>query len=196
MISLIKKKSKAPAEKKQNHLTGMNAPALMARHDAAYAQATSLFSDNLFSYTDEQRSRIYKQILSLLETAIKAKKSIPTTTSSDNASDPIVQYLKLLKDTIQAAYALVAHEMILFQEEKQLSNFIGSEIASQFRTTDEIFANSELNICHSTNELIEMASPAMNRNRERILKTFQREDLLRYKKAFSGFSELYKKFKP
>ena len=196
MISLIKKKSKFIAEKKQNHLTGMNAPALMARHDAAYAQAVNLFSDNLFSYTDEQRSRIYKKILSLMETAIKAKKSIPTSTSDNNTVDPIVQYLMLLKDTIQAAYALVTHEMILFQEEKQLSNFIGSEIASQFRTTDEIFANSELNICHSTNELIEMAGPAMHRNRERILKTFQQEDLLRYKKSFSGFSELYKKFKP
>ncbi len=195
MLPLIKKKEKINTGKKQNHLTGMNAPALTARHDAAYDQAISLFIDNLFSHSDEQRSRIYKYILKLLETAIQAKKSIPTA-SFDNAIDPIIQYLLLLKDTIQAAYALVTHEMILFQEEKQLSNFIGSEISSQFRTTDEIFANSELNICHSTNELIEMAEPAIRRQRERIIKTLQPEDLLRYKKSFSEFSQLYKKFTP
>ena len=194
MIPLIKNK-KNP-RKKQNHLTGMNAPALTARHDAAYDQAISLFIDNLFSHADEQRSRIYKYILKLLETAIQAKKSISATSSDNTAENPIVQYLLLLKDTIQAAYALVTHEMILFQEEKQLSNFIGSEISSQFRSTDEIFANSELNICHSTNELIEMAEPTMRRYRERIMKSFQPEDLLRYNKSFSEFSQLYKKFKP
>jgi len=194
MIPLIKNK-KNP-RRKQNHLTGMNAPALTARHDAAYDRAISLFIDNLFSHADEQRSRIYKYILKLLETAIQAKKSISATSSDNTAENPIVQYLLLLKDTIQAAYALVTHEMILFQEEKQLSNFIGSEISSQFRSTDEIFANSELNICHSTNELIEMAEPTMRRHRERIMKSFQPEDLLRYNKSFSEFSQLYKKFKP
>ena len=195
MIPLIKKKDKINTEIKKNRLIGMNAPALTARHDAAYDQAITLFVDNLFSNADEQRSRIYKHILNLLETAIQAKKSVIATTSN-NAADPIVQYLMLLKDTIQAAYALVTHEMILFQEEKQLSNFIGSEISSQFRTTDEIFANSELNIYHSTNELIEMAEPAVHRYRERIIRTFQPEDLQRYKKSFSEFSELYKKLKP
>ena len=194
MIQLVKKKDKANIKKSQNHLTGMNTPALTARHDAAYDQAVNLFIDNLFSYTDEQRSHIYKHILNLLETAIQSKKSIFAT--SDSIAGPIVQYLMLLKDTIQAAYALVTHEMFLFQEEKQLSNFIGSEISSQFRSTDEIFANSELNICHSTNELIEMAEPAIHRHRESIIKTFQQEDLLRYEKAFSEISELYKKFKP
>ncbi len=195
MIPLIKKKYKFNTDKKQNHLTGMNAPALTAKHDAAYDQAINLFTDNLFSHTDEQRSHIYKNILKLLETAIQAKKSIPAS-APEKTADPIAQYLMLLKDTIQAAYALVTHEMILFQEEKQLSNFIGSEIASQFRTTDEIFANSELNICHNTNELIEMAEPAMRRHRDRVVKTFQTEDLLRYKKSFSEFKELYKKLKP
>jgi len=195
MLPLIKKKVKTDTYRKRNQLADMNAPALTARHDAAYDQAIYLFNDNLFSHTDEKRSRIYKHILKLLETAIQAKKSIPSI-NPEKSTDPIAQYLLLLKDTIQAAYALVTHEMILFQEEKQLSNFIGIEISSQFRTTDEIFANSELNICHSTNELIEMAEPAMRRHRDRTIKTFQTEDLLRYKKSFAEFSGLYKKFRP
>ena len=191
MLPLIKRKEKNNITKK-NQLAKMNEPALAARHDAAYDRAVKLFVDNLFSYTEEQRSKIYKYILKLLETAIQSKNSIPMDNS--NNESPTIQYLLLLKDTIQAAYALVTHEMILFQEEKQLSNFIGSEISSQFRTTDEIFVNSELNIYHSTNELIEMAEAAMHRHRERIIKSFQPEDLVRYKKALSEFSKLYENF--
>ncbi len=191
MLPLIKRREKNNNQKK-NQLAGLNAPALTARHDAAYDRAVKLFVDNLFSYTEEQRSKIYKYILKLLETAIQSKSSIPI--DNNNNENPIIQYLLLLKDTIQAAYALVTHEMILFQEEKQLSNFIGSEISSQFRTTDEIFANSELNIYHSTNELIEMAEPAMHRHRERIIKSFRPEDLVRYKKSLSEFSKLYENF--
>lgn len=194
MLQLIKKKKKREHEKKSNHLAKMNAPALTARHDAAYDQAVALFMDNLFSHAEEKRSQIYKYILKLLDIAIQARKSIPLPAGSDSESEPIVQYLLLLKDTIQAAYALVTHEMILFQEEKQLSSFIGSEISTQFRSTDEIFASSELNIYHSTNELIEMAEPAMHRQRERMQRSFQPEDLQRYKKTFSEFNKLYSKF--
>jgi len=179
--------------RKSNHLAKMNIPPLLARQDASYDYAIKLFVDNLFSHAEEKRSNIYQHILKLLDEAIQSRMSIPISfiDHKDKISDPINQYFLLLKDTIKAACALVTHEMILFQEEKQLSNFIGSEITSQFRSTDEIFANSELNIYHSTNELIEMAEPVIHRHRERLLKSFSSEDLIRYNKSFSEFSILY-----
>ncbi|HJO95464.1 MAG TPA: hypothetical protein QF753_18850 [Victivallales bacterium] len=194
MLPLIRNK-KSGSKSKNSYLSEMNMPALIARHNAAYDQAIYLFNDNMFSKSEEERSEIYKIILKLLDIAIEARRSLPQLSDlKKELQDPITQYLLLLKDTIQAAYALVTHEMILFQEEKQLSNFIGSEISTQFRSTDEIFANSELNICHSTTELIEMAESAINRHRERILKSFLHEDRHRYNKSFNEFTKLYQTF--
>ena len=108
----------------------------------------------------------------------------PIKTNNKELKDPITQYLLLLKDTIKAAHSIVAHEIILFREEKQLSSLIGPDLSYQIRSSDEIFANSELNIYHCASDLIEMASHALIRLREKNKKAFSHEDHLRYKKTF------------
>lgn len=192
MFSLWKQRRKK-GKKSENQLAELNKSAFMARHDAAYDRAVQLFMDDLFSYPAEKRSKVYEVILELLNISINARNSFPYTDDS-NEKDPIKQYLYLLKDTIQAAYALATHEMILFQEEEHLSNFIGTDITKQFRSTDEVFSNSEMNIYHSTNELIELAEPSLYRYRERQLKNFNHDDIVRYRKSLKEFTNLYKTY--
>lgn len=186
--------------KSGENLARMNMPALAAKQDAAYDRAVTLIRANVFAGEEAWRSLVYEAVLKLLEIAIQAQRNIvmPLRASdpSPAAPDPILQYALLLKDTIQAAYALVTHEMILFKEEKQLSSFIGSGIASQFRSTDEIFANSEMNIFHSVRDLIEMAGPAISRHRERTKRAFSAADMERYKKAFMEYTALFAEYAP
>lgn len=191
MIFSLGNKNPAPQEKVDT-LAHLNVPALIGRIDAAYDQAISIFSNNVFSKNQEERKNIYKTTLKLLDIALGARHSLSFFPSHyEGTKDPLAQYLLLLKDTIQAAHTLITHEMIIFQEEKQLSNFIGSEISSQLKSVDEIFTNSELGICQSTTELIQKAAPAINRYRERILKDFNQDELIRYKKSFNEFISIY-----
>lgn len=181
-----------------NPLVVMNIPPLMARRDAAYDRAIHLLREHIFSLPEEERRSVYATVLELLEVAIDATKSIPRSKKSrgkqTSEPGPILQYLSLLNDTIQAALALVKHELILFKEEKALSNFIGSEISSQFISTEEIFSNSEMNIYHCISDLIDMAEPAIARNREYRKKSFTKNELDRYNKALNEFTSLYCKF--
>lgn len=173
-------------------LSHLNAPALSGRLDAAYDQAINIFNNNAFSKNQEERRNIYKATLKLLDIALEAEHSLFfSPPHCEGKKDPLAQYLLLLRDTIQAAYALITHEMIIFQEEKQLSNFIGNEISSQLKSADEIFTNSELSICQSTAELIQKATPAINRYRDRVLKGFSHDELIRYKKSFNEFISIY-----
>jgi hypothetical protein len=183
---------KPTSQEKIGTLSHLNVPALTGRIDAAYEQAVSVFSNNVFSKNQEERKYIYKTTLKLLNIALEARHSLSFFPSHyGGKQDPMTQYLLLLKDTIQAAYALITHEMIIFQEEKQLSKFIGNEISSQLQSADEIFTNSELSICQSTTELIQKATPAINRYRDRILKGFNQDELIRYKKSFNEFISIY-----
>lgn len=196
MIFSLGNKKPAPQEK-VGTLSHLNVPALTGRVDAAYDQSVSIFSNNVFSKNQEERKNIYKATLKLLNIAIEARHSLSFYPSHyENKKDPLGQYLLLLKDTIQAAYALITHEMIIFQEEKQLSSFIGGGISSQLKSADEIFTNSELSICQSTTELIKKAAPAINRYRDRILKDFNQDELARYKKSFNEFISIYNNPKP
>ena len=188
--------SQYPSGDSGDHLTYMNIPALVARQDAAYEKAVALLGGDLFSMSEQSRCEIYGSVLKLLDIALQSSFAIPSLPhqqeKGERQSNPIHQYLMLLKDTVQAAYALVTHEMILFQEEKQLSDFIGNEVSTQFRSTDEIFSDSEMNISHCVNDLIEMAQPAIARHKERTQKAFQKSDIERYEKSFKEFSALYK----
>lgn len=179
----------------QDHLITMNVPVMMARRDAAYDRAVYLLKKPLFSFPEKTRSELYGCILKLLNIAIEAERSIslPYESTGKQAVDPINQYLVLLIDTVQAAFALVNHELILFQEKKDLSNFIGKKVTMQMRDTDEIFCNSEMDIYHCINELIELSEAAITKYRETHKRTFSKENRDRYEKALKESTELYGK---
>ncbi len=193
MIPLLKNRKNAPNNSKER-LISMNAPVLLGRHYAAYDRAITLLQDNIFAKSENKRSEIYNTVFNLLEISIQSHKAIPTMLKKRDGKDPILQYLLLLSDTVKAAHALVTHEMILFNEEKNLSNFLGNEITAQFHSTDEIFSNSELNILHCTTELITLSRPSLSRHREKIIKSFCSEDLIRFNKSFCEYTSLYSSY--
>jgi hypothetical protein len=176
-----------------NELISMNIAPIMGRRDAAYDRAVHLLRDHLFSYSEEGRSQIYTSVIELLNISIEMSKLIAgsTKTRKDNILGPFIQYLQLLNDTVKASASMVRHEIILFAEERDLSDFLGREISSQFRSTDEIFSNSEMSIYQCISELVDIADPAILRYREFRRKSFSKNNLTRYEKSLSEYSRVY-----
>jgi len=87
--------------------------------------------------------------------------------------------------------ALLKHELIIFQEERSLSHFIGDKISSQLHSTDEIFSSSEVNIFHCIQDFIDLAEPAVKRYRDRCRNSLSKHDSERYQRAFHEFRKLY-----
>ena len=107
--------------------------------------------------------------------------------------EPMLDYLKLLRNTVAAAKTLVSHELDLSKNEKEMGSFLGSQVIQLFHSADDIFSDSEMNIYHCVIELIESAEPAILRYREHRKRAFDKIDLDRYCKAFVEFEILYSK---
>jgi len=175
-----------------NHnLALMNVPALMGRRDAAYDRTIELLEQNIFSHREEERIIIYDGIMDLLKVAIDNTKSILTPSDEKETIGAMLQYLNVLNDSVLSASVLAKHELILFEDERDISSFIGKKVQSQFRSADKIFSNSEMNIFHSIAELIEIAMPAIKRYRQFRKRTFSKTNLDRYNKAFKEFYTVY-----
>ncbi len=178
-------------------LVTMNNPPMMARRDAAYDRAAKLLRDNVFSKSEAERSGLYLDILKLMDIAMENTKLIllPAKKGQKTAEqEPMLDYLRLLRDTVSAAKTLVFHELLLSSGEKQLSAFLGPQIIEQFHGADDIFSDSEMNIYHCVIELLDSAEPAVLRYREHRRRAFDKSDLDRYNKAFAEFETLYEKF--
>lgn len=184
------------SQQQPDPLISMNIPPSMARRDSAYDRAAVLLREHIFSLPEKQRSEVYISVLKLLEIAIEATKTISISTSTKNNvnHDPILQYLLILSDTVNAASALVRHELALFKDEKSLISFLGNEFTNQFISAEEIFSNSEMNIFHSINDLLDIAEPAILNNREYQKRSFTKNELKRYNKAHAEFKLLYENF--
>lgn len=184
-------------EKKElNPLITMNIPAWVARRDAAYGRAVKLLKEHVFTLSEQQRRELYKAVLKLLGIAIDATRSIGAVTLPQKKMDkseggPILQYLLLLNDTVNAAHALVNHEVILEKDEKDLTNFIGGDISNQFLSSEEVFSNSEMNIYHSINDLLDVAKASITKFQDYRRRSFSKSDFERYNKSLAEFQTLY-----
>jgi hypothetical protein len=181
---------------KLDHLVSMNYPPMMARRDAAYDRASKILHDNIFSHTEPERLFLYSAIIKLLDDAMDNTRIILAPVKRGLKTpdrEPLLDYLKLLRDTVSAACTLVSHELLLSENEREMGAFLGSQILEQFHASDEIFSDSEMNIYHCVIELIDSAEPAIMRYREHRKRAFDKGDLDRYSKAFSEFETLYSK---
>jgi hypothetical protein len=134
--------------------------------------------------------------MQLLTISSESTKQIVNAVKSTKNSEgeAIMQYLTLLSDTVTAASSMVKHEITLFKDEHTISDFIGRDLSKQFRSTDEIFSNSEMNIYHCITELADIAEPTIQKYREYMKKSFSNNNLNRYMKAQSEFQAFYKTF--
>ncbi len=181
---------------KLDPLVSMNYPPMMARRDASYDRAVSLLRGSVFSRTESERRSIYTAAGELLDDAILNTKIILAPLKRGMKApekEPMFDYLKLLRDTVESAKTLASHQVLLSSNEKELSSFLGPKMIESFHSSEDIFSDSEMNIYHCLLELIEGAEAAILRYREHRKRAFDKSDLERYCKAFSEFSSFYSK---
>ena len=184
--------------KEKDPLITMNFPAYLAKRNAAYDRVIHLLRGQIFSLTEEKRNDLYYEVIKLVAITIDCTHYIasvlgPQNKFGKNEMGPIQEFLLLLHETVSAAHGLVKHELLLFKDEKMLSDFIGYDISQQFQSIDEIFSSSEMNVYQSIQELIDLAEPSIRRHRDNQKKTLSKNDLNRYNKSLAEFTTLYAK---
>lgn len=185
--------SKTDSGKAHNHLVTMNNPAMMARRDTAYDRAVDLLRDRLFSHDEAERRIIYDAVIKLLDTAIEQSGAI-VRIDEQSHGDRLLRYLLLLRDTVRSASTMVRHELVLFDDERELSGFLGQGISSQLQSAEEVFSDSEVSIHRCALDFIDTAEPTVNRYRESAKKLFPKAERERYYKSFAEFRALYSIF--
>ncbi|QSH41186.1 hypothetical protein P0136_09345 [Lentisphaerota bacterium ZTH] len=176
-----------------DYLVRMNIPPLMGRRDAAYDCVETILSGSLFSHQDNERKEIYNEAVKLLDISIKDTQAILTALGTEEKSDRenrYLSYLKLLRNITHAAGDMVDYEVSIFNEEKNINQFIGGNIATQLRRMEEIIGESEMMIVQNISELLEAAHPQINKFREVARRSFNRHNGARYKKAFMEFKDI------
>ncbi len=179
---------------KHQNVVSMNVPALLARRISAYNRAVDLLNTNIFSLNQKSRVGIYDAILHLLDDAIKSTQDIiypSKKINEDENTSPILMYFQLLYDTINAAYSLAKHEIVLHKDEKELTGFMGKDITSQIQSTDAIFLESERHVHSAAIGLITASETSIKKYSNRRIKHLSSENLVRFQKATSEFRKLY-----
>ncbi len=195
------KKITNPVSKKKSyssHIVDMNTPALVARREAAYERIVALLHTQLLNHSEVGRILIYSSVLELLSVTIDATKYIYPMSKTKKISrekldenNPMLRFLKLLRDTVKASYSLVKHEIILSKNEKNLSEFLGEELSMPIKSTDQIFSESEKNIYYAIVDIITVANKAITKYTKARIKTFSKQDKGKYNKAYIEFKRLY-----
>lgn len=168
-------------------LVEMNAPVFTARRDAAHACLVDILRRDALDAGRSGRVRIYSRCLRLLDDAIQASQR-----SQIQKEGPLQHYFQLLRDTLAATLALVAHEIRLARGTGALSRL--TTAPPRPRPPGQApgrFSSGELNILDSVDDLVKFGVPLLLKDSETRRKGFSPDDLRRYELARREYREHY-----
>ena len=181
-----------------DYLVKMNIAPLMGRRDAAYDRVEALFAEELFTYSDLDRKKIYETAVKLLDTVLKDSQDILIALDKKKRIEQeksFICFLELLNSIIEAASNLVDYELSLYNTENTVNKFWGSVVEGQLRETDDIISDSEMSIVQSINGLFEITRTQLNKLREYSRRGFARSIAAKYKKSFAEYTKLFESAK-
>ncbi len=179
---------------KANHaMIAINSAPETGHRDAAFDCAAAILNTHLFALPAEKRLETYQQAMELLHI------SITCTTEIHNASEGnkhdheanVLSFLNLLYDTIHAAATLLSHQQTMVEEDKKVTDFFGFDLAFHFQNTDEVLADSEINIIQCIKEMLARSHERLMQYRGHCCRTLSGKELKRYHKAFAEYQQLY-----
>ncbi|NLF15732.1 MAG: hypothetical protein GX595_00525 [Lentisphaerae bacterium] len=167
-------------------LIEMNRAAFTARRDAAHERARAILENDVDKGTREQRADWYLDCLRLMEDALRS------TLRSQIAQDgPLIQYLKLVRETLKALLALVNHEINLAQEAQELSRLLGPETVARLLASDKPFSDSERSVLDAIHSLLGFGEPLRARDTKERQRSFEEDDRRRFRVAQDEFTRLF-----
>ena len=167
-------------------LVEMNAPVFTARRDAAHASLVDILRRDALDAGRSGRVRLYGRGLRLLDDAI-----LGTQRSQIQKEGPLLQYFLLLRDTLAATLALVAHEIRLTHGPGALSRLATHSPRTRPAVPAGRFSSGELNTLDSIDDLLKFGVPLLLKDSENRRKGFSPDDLRRYELARREYRELY-----
>jgi hypothetical protein len=172
-------------------LVVMNVPALIGMRDAAYLRAIELFRKPLFSLPETERIRLYEGMSTCLGNALTAgERAIPGSSLPDPL--PLLESIRYLDSAVQAILLLLREEHQLFEREKALTLWFGSDFSTTLRNAEDVVNNVEVNLYHSLQEFIDLGEAPFLRLRELTRNAFSKNEVERYDKALGEFQTLYR----
>jgi hypothetical protein len=179
--------SKSTAPRIHRHtLVEMNRSVFTARRDAAHARAMDLLLNGIEHGNKEQRAAWYADCLRLVEETLRS------TQRSQIAQDgPLIHYLKLLREILNAQLALVNHEITLGRETQEFARVLGRDTVARLLADVRPFSDTEKFVLDSIRNLLQFGEPLRARDTLERQHDFTAEDRRRHQQAATEYTQHY-----
>jgi hypothetical protein len=164
----------------------MNRSVFTARRDAAHARAMDLLLNGIEHGNKEQRAAWYADCLRLVEETLRS------TQRSQIAQDgPLIHYLKLLREILNAQLALVNHEITLGRETQEFARVLGRDTVARLLADVRPFSDTEKFVLDSIRNLLQFGEPLRARDTLERQHDFTAEDRRRHQQAATEYTQHY-----
>jgi len=156
-------------------LVEMNRAVYVARRNSAYGRAVQVLRALGKAESPELRGRLYRVAVRLLDDAIR------DTRMSQIAHDtPLVLFLKLLREAIQTAQALIGNELHIGRDSPDLARALGQS-SSTLRLARAFIEKSENDVLESITEMLVFGRAVVRQDTRERRSLFNDDERRRYR---------------
>ena len=156
-------------------LVEMNRAVYVARRNSAYGRAVQVLRALGKAESPELRGRLYRVAVRLLDDAIR------DTRMSQIAHDtPLVLFLKLLREAIQTAQALIGNELHIGRDSPDLARALGQS-SSTLRLARAFIEKSENDVLESITEMLVFGRTVVRQDTRERRSLFNDDERRRYR---------------
>lgn len=168
-------------------LAEMNRPVYTARGHAAHRRAAEILLEEIRFAPGPERLGLYDTSIALVDDAITA-----TRRSQIQLQDsPILHYLTLLREIVEACQALLRHELNLDRESRSFSETLGSDTVIGLQQANVVLSESEMKILQCIEGIVSFGRPILEQDTHERRDHFTEDDRRRYQTALREYENHY-----
>ncbi|OGV69090.1 MAG: hypothetical protein A3K19_16705 [Lentisphaerae bacterium RIFOXYB12_FULL_65_16] len=180
----------APPRVHRHTLIEINRAVFTARRKAAHERAFELLREEIPATAKEKERRAaqYQFCLQLFDDAMTA-----TQRSQIEQETPVLQYLRLIRETVSANLALVHHELALIHQAAEFSRLLGDTVLARFQIRSDVVSEGERGVLERVSSLLQFGDPILRKDDEERMATFTPDDHRRYRLALREYRRFYRR---
>lgn len=156
-------------------LVEMNRSVYVARRNSAYGRAVQVLRTLGRPNPTERRARLYRLAVRLLDDAIR-----DTRLSQIERNTPLVLFLKLLREAIQTAQALINNDLDIGRDTPDLAKALGQS-SSTLRLARAFIEKSENDVLESIREMLGFGRTVIRQDTRQRRAEFDPDERRRYR---------------
>lgn len=180
----------APPRVHRHTLIEINRAVFTARRKAAHDRAVELLREEIPATARDKdcRAAQYQFCLRLFDDALTA-----TQRSQIEQDTPVVQYLRLIRETVSANLALVHHELALIHQAAEFSRLLGDTVLARFQIRSDMVSEGERGVLERIGSLLQFGDPILRKDNEERMTGFTADDHRRYRLALREYRRFYRR---